>query len=387
MTIPIRRYLLLLALTGAAACGPNNAGKNAMTRQATLARDAFGVTPDGKQVDLYTLTNANGIEVRVMTYGATIVSLKTPDKDSVMGDIVLGYDSLAGYIANSPYFGAVVGRYGNRIAKGRFTLDGKTYQLAINNGPNALHGGIKGFDKVVWQGDPVRTDSTVGVAMTYVSADGEEGYPGTLTARVTYSLDNHDKLTVSYEASTDKATPINLTQHTYWNLGGAGSGDILSHVLTINADSFTPVDTTLIPTGQIAPVEGTPFDFRTGHAIGQRIEADNQQLRFGGGYDHNFVLNRDSTEGLVKAARVVDTGTGRTLEIFTTEPGIQFYSGNYLDGTITGKGGRVYVHRGALCLETQHYPDSPNHKNFPSTILKPGERWQSETQFVFGVVR
>lgn len=388
MTHSRQRAFLILTLAGAAACGPGPApqGKNAMRPPASIARAAFGTTPDGRLVDLYTLTNAHGIEVRIMTWGATIVSLRTPDRDSVLGDIVLGYDSLSRYVANSPYFGAVVGRYGNRIARGRFTLDGTTYHLATNNGPNALHGGLKGFDKQVWTADPVRTDSSVGVAMTWISRDGEEGYPGTLTARVTYSLDDHDHLTVRYEASTDKATPVNLTQHTYWNLRGAGNGDILSQVLTLNASRYTPVDPTLIPTGALDSVAGTPFDFRTGHAIGQRIEAKNAQLAIAGGYDHNFVIDRDGP-GLVRAARLMDPTSGRTLEIFTTEPGIQFYSGNFLDGTIHGKGGATYLHRGGLCLETQHFPDSPNHPAFPSTILRPGERFQSETRFDFGVVR
>jgi len=371
---------LLIALAAVAACAPKGTSMN----HATVHSDPFGSTPDGKAVELFTLTNAHGIEVRVMTYGATIVSIKTPDRDGHLGDIALGFDSLSGYLADSPYFGAVVGRYGNRIAKGRFTLDGTIYHLATNNGPNHLHGGVQGFDKEVWTGVPFQSDSGVGVAFTYTSADGEEGYPGTLSAHVRYTLTDTDELIVNYEATTDKATPLNLTQHTYFNLTGDASRDILDHQLQIDADSMTPVDSTLIPTGVIAPVEGTPFDFRTPTAIGARIGQDNEQLRFGGGYDHNFVLRRPGP-GLVPAAHVLEPTSGRTLDVLTTEPGVQFYSGNFLDSTITGKGGRVYGHRFGFCLETQHYPDSPNHPNFPSTILRPGEEYRSTTVFRFGV--
>ncbi len=350
---------------------------------ATVHRAPFGSTPDGQAVELFTLTNADGIEVRAMTYGAIIVSIKTPDRAGQLGDITLGFDSLSGYLAESPYFGAIVGRYGNRIAQGRFTLDGAIYHLATNNGPNHLHGGIKGFDKVVWTGEPFQNDSGVGVGFGYTSTDGEEGYPGNLQVHVRYTLTDNDELVVSYGATTDKATPVNLTQHTYFNLVGDASRDILDHQLEIDADSLTPVDSTLIPTGAITPVEGTPFDFRTPTAIGARIGQDNQQLRFGGGYDHNFVLRRTGS-GLVPAAHVLEPTSGRTLEVLTTEPGIQFYSGNFLDGTITGKGGQVYGHRFGFCLETQHYPDSPNHANFPSTILRPGVEYRSTTVFRFG---
>jgi aldose 1-epimerase len=335
-------------------------------------------------VEAFTLTNANGIELRTISYGAIITSLRLPDRAGRLDDVVLGYDSLEGYLRDSPYFGAVVGRYGNRIAKGRFTLDGTAYRLATNNGPNHLHGGNRGFDKVVWQAEPLQNDSGVGVTFTYTSPDGEEGYPGTLLARVSYTLTDRDELVVEYHATTDQATPVNLTQHTYFNLAGDGRGDILGHELLINADSFTPVDSTLIPTGSMAPVDGTPFDFRTPTAIGARIGADDQQLRFGGGYDHNFVLQQEDA-AIGRAARVVEPSTGRTLDIYTTEPGLQFYSGNFLDGTITGKGGRVYHHRYGLCLETQHYPDSPNQPQFPSTVLRPGQEYRSRTVLVFGV--
>lgn len=345
-----------------------------------MARMPFGTAPDGTPVELITLTNAQGIELRAMTYGAIIVSLKVPDKQGTLGDVVLGYDSLAGYVKSSPYFGAVVGRYGNRIAKGQFALDGQTYTLAVNNGPNALHGGIKGFDKVVWAADTLRDAVGVGIRFRYVSTDGEEGYPGMLTATVTYVLTDSNEVRIRYEATTDKATPVNLTQHSYFNL--AGSGDILGHVLQINADQITPVDSTLIPTGELMPVKGTPFDFTAPHAIGERINADDPQIKFGGGYDHNFVLSRADT-GLILAAVLKDPKSGRVLEVRTTEPGVQFYSGNFLDGTLTGKGGTVYQHRTGMCLETQHYPDSPNHPQFPATILKPGETLRSQTVWTF----
>jgi aldose 1-epimerase len=351
------------------------------------ARTIFGrlPSPDGRAVEEFTLTNAHGIEVRAITYGAIITVIRTPDRSGKLADIVFGFDSLQGYLAQSPYFGAIVGRYANRIARGQFTLDGVTYNLAKNNGPNSLHGGLRGFDKVLWTGEPLQTDSGVGVAFHYRSSDGEEGYPGNVDVRVTYTLTPRDELVVDYTATTDKATPINLSQHSYWNLHGDGRGDILDHVLTLDASAYTPVDSTLIPTGEVTAVAGTPFDFRTPTAIGARIQQVNQQLRFGKGYDHNWVLDRPAG-GLVRAARLVDSASSRTLEISTTEPGIQFYSGNFLDGTITGKNGAVYRHRAALCLETQHFPDSPNHPNFPSTILRPGETYHSRTVFSFGLL-
>ncbi|MEP7347222.1 MAG: aldose epimerase family protein, partial [Gemmatimonadaceae bacterium] len=292
----------------------------------------FGRLPDGRAVELFTLTNGHGVEARVMTYGAIITVLRTPDKSGHFDDIVLGFDSLSGYLHDPPYFGAVVGRYANRIAHGTFTLDGTAYKLAKNNGPNSLHGGVRGFDKVVWEGEPSRSDSGVGVTLRYLSADGEEGYPGALSVRVTYTLTPRDELVVEYEATTTKATPINLSQHTYWNLHGGGRGDILDHVLTLNASTFTPVDSTLIPTGEIAPVASTVFDFRQPTAIGARIAEPNEQLRYGGGYDHNWVLDRGSSVGLAHVARLLDPGSGRTIDVSTTQPGVQFYSGNFLDG-------------------------------------------------------
>jgi aldose 1-epimerase len=377
----------LLSQIGCTSMPASRPGAPAVTRE--LRRAPFGRTADGQPVELFTLTNAHGIEVRLTNYGGIITSLKTQDRSGRFDDIVLGYDSLSGYLHDNPYFGAIVGRYGNRIARGRFTLDGTTYRLTVNNGPNSLHGGIRGFDKVVWNAAPFRSEGGVGVALDYTSADMEEGYPGTLRARVTYTLTDDNRLIIDYQATSDKPTPVNLTQHTYWNLAGDGSRDILAHELTINADSMTPVDSTLIPTGQISPVGGTPFDFRTPMPIGARIDQrQNTQIHYGGGYDHNFVLNRGNpADYLVHAAHLAEPSTGRTLDVFTSEPGIQFYSGNFLDGTITGKAGHIYKYRYGLALETQHYPDSPNHANFPSTILRPGQQYRTRTVFAFGVAR
>ncbi len=353
---------------------------------ATVTVAPFGRTPDGKAVEVYTLTNARGMQVRAITYGAIIQALRVPDRSGHLGDVALGYDSLPGYLTSSPYFGAVVGRYANRIARGRFTLGGRTYRLATNNGPNHLHGGLKGYDKVVWGAHPFQRGDAVGVRFEHTSRDGDEGYPGTLRVSVSYTLTPGDELMLEYGATTDRPTPVNLSQHTYFNLAGEGTGDILRHVLTIRANRYTPVDTTLIPTGELASVAGTPFDFRVPVPIGARIAQSNPQLQRGKGYDHNFVLNR-SDNGLVHAVHVLDPTTGRTLDISTTEPGLQFYSGNFLDGTITGKAGHVYGHRSALVLETQHFPDSPNHPRFPSTMLRPGEEYRSRTVFAFGVER
>ncbi len=346
-----------------------------------IKKEAFGTTPDGKAVELYTLTNTHGIEARIMTYGGIIVSLKTPDKSGHFADITLGFDTLAGYLNKNPFFGALVGRYGNRIAKAKFTLDGKEYKLAANNGPNALHGGLKGFDKVVWQAEPFEKTSEVGLILKYTSVDGEEGYPGTLHVTVTYTLDDKNELSIDYHATTDKATPVNLTNHTYFNLSGEGSGNILGEELTLNADHYTPVDSTLIPTGKIASVHGTPFDFTKPFAIGARINDKDEQLGFGLGYDHNFVINRQGP-GLVWAARAYDPKSGRVLEVDTTQPGVQFYTGNHLDG-VHGRNGHIYNMRDAFCLETQHYPDSPNQPNFPLTILRPGQTYHQVTVWKF----
>jgi aldose 1-epimerase len=384
MTSSARVCAVLLVASGlAAGCsGEGSSGSVQQPIRPRVSMAPFGRTPDGQVVDLITLRNDNNIELQVLTYGGIIMSLKTPDRNGQFDDVVLGFDSLAPYLDKSPYFGAIIGRYGNRIAKGRFTLDGKTYQLATNNGPNHLHGGNKGWDKQVWTAEPFQ-DPLVGVKLSYTSKDGEEGYPGTVKADVTYTLTEDNRLIIDYHATTDKPTVINMTNHTYWNLAGGQAKDILGHILMINADRYTPVDATLIPTGELAPVDGTPFDFRQPTAIGARIDADNQQLKYGPGYDHNFVLTRTGT-GLSLAARVTEPITGRTLQIETTEPGLQFYSGNFLDGTITGKNGRVYGPHSGFCLETQHFPDSPNHANFPSTVLRPGQEYKSETVYTFG---
>ena len=365
---------------------------------ATLSQSRFGAMPDGLPIDIFTITNANGIEVRAMSYGATLVSIRTPDRAGQFADVALGFDALDDYLTRSRFFGALVGRYGNRIANARFAIDGHTFQLAANNGANHLHGGLKGFDKVVWKGMPFERADAVGVAFTYTSRDGEEGYPGTLETTVTYALTPNNKLIVDYTATTDKPTIVNLTQHSYFNLAGEGRGDVRAHELTLNADRFTPVDAGLIPTGELAPVAGTPFDFRTPHTIGERIDADDPQLKLAGGYDHNFVLNGgpfgiaqgrpfDIAQGrpeLHLAARVVDPVSGRSLQVDTTEPGVQFYAGNKLTGA-TGKAGHVYGPRSGFCLETQHFPDSPNRPHFPSTVLRPGDTYRSQTVFTFGV--
>jgi len=347
---------------------------------ASVVREPFGTTSGGEAVSVYTLQNAKGTELRVTNYGGIILSLKVPDRHGRLDDIVLGYDSLADYERSSPYFGAIIGRYGNRIARGRFTLDGKTYTLATNNGPNHLHGGVKGFDKVVWDAAPFEHGDSVGLVFRHTSPDGDEGYPGTVRATVIYTLTAQNELIFEYEATTDHATPINLTQHSYFNLAGDGKGDILGHVVTFNADAFTPVDSTLIPTGEIRNVTGTAFDFRTPTAIGARIAQDDEQLRYGRGYDHNFVLTKAGP-----AALVYEPSSGRVMEISTTEPGVQFYSGNFLDGTLRGKGGVVYRHRYGFAMETQHFPDSPNKPGFPSTVLRPGGEYRSRTVYHFTV--
>jgi aldose 1-epimerase len=347
---------------------------------------SFGTMSDGTAVKIFTLTNASGMEVRVLTYGAIVVSIKVPDRSGGLDDVVVGHDALEGYLTRSRFFGALVGRYGNRIGGAQFTLDGRTYALAKNNGPNHLHGGVKGFDKVVWHGAVKEDSRGPAVVFSRTSPDGEEGYPGTLDVSVTYVLTPANALTIEYQAKTDKTTHVNLTNHSYFNLAGDGSGDVLGHLLTLNADRYTPVDAGQIPTGELAPVEGTPLDFRKETAIGARIDANDPQLRIGSGYDHNFVITRKAP-GLALAARVVEPTTGRTLEVSTTEPGVQFYSGNKLDGSITGKGGHVYRARTGFCLETQHFPDSPNKPQFPSTVLWPGETYRSRTVFGFGVAK
>jgi aldose 1-epimerase len=365
----------------AAGCGGNSS--TARQSSSPMTKQDWGKGPDGQTVELYTLKNAKGtLQATITNYGAIVTSLQTPDRNGQMADVVLGFDSTDGYLKEHPYFGAVVGRYGNRIAKGRFTLNGKEYQLATNNGPNALHGGIRGFDKRVWTARDVSKEGVPALELTYTSRDKEEGYPGNLTARVTYSVTNNNELRLDYEATTDQDTILNLTNHSYFNLKGQGEGSILDHVIQIQADRFTPVDETLIPTGELKPVAGTPFDFRQPTAIGSRIEHKDEQLIRGKGYDHNFVLNGPQGE-LSPAARVTEPKSGRVMEVLTTQPGVQFYTGNFLDGKLTGKGGKRYDFRYGFCLETQHFPDSPNKPQFPSVVLKPDATYRSTTVYRF----
>jgi len=344
---------------------------------------AFGKTADGQDVDLYTLTNKNGMQVAITNFGASVVRIKVADRQGQVEDVVLGYDSLDGYVGDKAYFGAVVGRYGNRIAQGKFILDGSAYTLARNNGENSLHGGIKGFNKAVWKARETAAKDGPSVELTYLSKDGEEGYPGNLSVKVVYTLTERNELKIDYSATTDKKTVLNLTNHSYFNLNPGGR-DILQHVLVIYADKYTPVDSGLIPTGELPSVAGTPFDFRKPTAIGARIEQDDEQLKLGHGYDHNFVLHKKG-KAVELAARVVEPATGRVLEVLTSEPGVQFYTGNFLDGKTAGKGGMTYPRRAAFCLETQHYPDSPNQLKFPSAVLNPGERYHTITTYRFSV--
>jgi aldose 1-epimerase len=347
-----------------------------------IVRTPFGKTLEGISVDVFTLRNADGLEARISNYGGVIVSLTAPDREGRVGDVVLGFDNLEGYLTHKSYFGALVGRYSNRIAKGKFSLNGVSYLLAANNGVNSLHGGRKGFDKAVWQACPKKGAGGPAVALTYLSQDGEEGYPGALSVTAVYTLTAANELCLDCTATTDRETIVNLTQHSYFNL--AGQGSILGHEVYIDADQIVPVDSTLIPTGELRPVAGTPFDFRHAASIGSRIEQNDEQLKLGGGFDHTFVLNHPAGE-LGLAARVTEPTTGRVLEVLTTEPGVQFYTGNFLDGTAKGKSGRIYERRHGFCLEAQHFPDSPNHPNFPSVVLKPGEVYQSTTVFRLSV--
>src|ERR1041384_1661440 len=348
--------------------------------QATVTKAPFG-TVDGQSVDLYTLRNVHGVEVKITNYGGILVSLKVPDRNGKFDDVVLGFNDLDTYLKGHPYFGALIGRYGNRIAKGRFTLNGVEYKLAVNNGENTLHGGIKGFDKVVWTGSETKTKAGPAVVLTYLSKDGEEGYPGNLQVRVVYTLTNNNELRIDYSATTDKDTVINLTHHSYFNLAGEGNGDILNHLLMINANRFVPTDAGSIPTGELRSVAGTPFDFLKPTAIGARINQDDEQLKFGNGYDHTWVING---QGMRLAATAYEATSGRAMQVWTTEPGVQFYTGNFLNGTLTGKSGKIYQRRFGFCFETQHYPDSPNHPAFPTTTLKKGATYTSTTIYRFG---
>ncbi|MFD2719512.1 aldose epimerase family protein [Hymenobacter monticola] len=397
--ISLRRSgLLAVTLPGLlllAACGSNQSAEqnstsvssapadSAQTKSTAMPTSAsFGKTTDGTEVQLFTLANANGVKATITNYGGTLTSLLVPDKDGKMGDVILGFDNVSGYqspefLKAGPYFGALIGRYGNRIKGGKFALEGKEYTLAKNNGPNSLHGGLKGFDKVVWQAEPGSSADGQSLKLTYASKDGEEGYPGTLTVAVVYTLTNDNALKIDYTATTDKATVLNLTNHAYFNLNHGAGKDVLNHEVTLPADRYTVVDATLIPTGELKPVKGTPFDFTTPHAIGERI------AQVPGGYDHNWVLN--TATGEHAAATVYDPATGRTLEVTTDQPGIQFYTGNFLDGTLKGKGGTVYGKHAGFCLETQHFPDSPNQPKFPSTELKPGETYHTVSTYKFGV--
>lgn len=374
---PFRLAAMALAATVAASC----AWAAPPDGRAHIDKALFGRV-GSQAVDVYTLTNRRGVEVRIMTYGAAIVSLKTPDRAGRLANIALGFDSLEPYLAGVPYFGASVGRYANRIAEGRFTLDGVAHQLPRNDGPNSLHGGTRGFDKRIWSAKVFRTPQGPGLRLTYVSPAGEEGYPGQLTAHAVYQLRDDDSLSIRYDATTTAPTPVNLANHAYFNLTGDPARDILDHRLTIDASSFTPVDATLIPTGELRPVAGTPFDFRRSTAIGARIEQADEQLRLGHGYDHNWVLDKPRPGAMTTAAVLADPRSGRVLEVRTTQPGLQFYSGNFLDGKPAG-GGTVFNHRTGLCLETQHFPDSPNRPSFPSTILRPGQTYSQRTVLVF----
>jgi aldose 1-epimerase len=366
----------------------------------TIDVQPYGVTADGIPVDEYTLTNANNMEVKIITFGGIITSIKVPDRTGEFENVALGFDNLQDYETRNPYFGSITGRYANRIDEGRFILDGVTYQLDINNPPNHLHGGVKGFDKVVWEvTSEIETEDEVGIELHYLSLAGEggstippspdyvAGYPGNLEVYVIYTLTDNNEIRMEYRATTDAPTIVNLTNHTYWNLEGEGEGAIYDHILAINADHYTPVDETLIPTGEIAPVDGTPFDFRRSKPINDGIRSDHPQIVIGRGFDHNWVLNRPSFEdkSLILAAKLFEPESGRFLEILTTEPGIQFYSGNFLDGTLYGPSGRAYRQGDGLALETQHFPDSPNHPNFPSTVLLPGETYETTTIFKLSV--
>jgi aldose 1-epimerase len=368
--------LACVALAGRGLAGTAAAGRKPVKG---VVKQAWGKTGAGLAVDLYTLTNANGMVAKIMTYGGIVTELHVPDKAGKKGDVVLGFDTLEGYLAGHPYFGAITGRYANRIAKGKFKLDGKEYALAVNNGPNHLHGGLQGFDKRLWKAEPQQSNAGPALKLTYRSPDGEEGYPGTLDTTVVYTLTDRNELKIDYTAKTDKPTVVNLTNHSYFNLAGPGSGTILDHELTLMADRYTRADDTLIPTGELRSVRGTPLDFIQPHKIGARIEEIPRSI---GGYDHNYVLNSGG-KSLATAARVYEPTTGRVMEVLTTEPGIQFYTGNFLDGTLKGKGGKTYEKHGAFCLEAQHFPDSPNKPTFPSPVLRPGKTYTQTTVYRF----
>ena len=386
----MKRYsrYLYLAVVLALALAFILPGVTTAVARGTIVKQLYGETADGIEVDEYTLTNARKMEVKIITFGGIITSIKVPDRRRVFENVALGFDNLQDYETKNPYFGCITGRYANRIAEGMFTLDDVTYQLDINNPPNHLHGGVKGFDKQVWEvTQEIIEGNEVGIELHYLSPDGDQNYPGNLDVYVVYTLTDKNEIRMDYRATTDAPTIVNLTNHTYWNLSGEGEGAIYDHILRINADQYTPVDETLIPTGEITPVEGTPLDFRKSKPLADGIRSDHPQIVIGRGFDHNWVLNRPSFEdkSLIPAAQLYEPESGRFLEIFTTEPGIQFYSGNFLDGTLYGTSHRAYRQGDGLALETQHFPDSPNQPDFPSTVLRPGETYETTTIFKLSV--
>lgn len=383
-------FLAVLTVLAIYACQSNKKKEAMQTENKSpfaISSRPFGNLPGGQEVTEFTFANSNGMEVKIMDFGGIITSLKVPDRDGNIEDIVLGFDNLQGYLGEHPYFGALIGRYGNRIAKGKFTLEGNEYTLAVNNGENHLHGGLKGFDKVMWDAVIIENEAVVGLKLHYLSKDMEEGYPGNLDVEVVYTISDKNEIKVDYRATTDKTTVINLTQHSYFNLEGKGSENILDHEVMIKADNFIPVDPGLIPTGELVPVTGTPFDFSQLTKVGGHINDDNAQIKIGGGYDHCWVLNKSDENALDWVIKVLGPVKGRVMEMATTEPGVQFYSGNFLDGTLTGKDDVTYPHRYAFCLETEHYPDSPNQPQFPSSVLRPGEEYKSTTIFKFSILK